>query len=189
MVNIDNNNHKKLRFDLFNENHTPSWIVPTIVGAWFVGLILLFWVYSYTQVSLLNTLKYFLFFALLFTLIPYRWTVKVIPMEYHFHLILNFMGIGPVLTSLFFLLNFAFSNHPETHTVRIMNVEYGEGFNASNTVIQLKEGQLRDAPKFRTFDSAYRLEILDSDDFQYTLEEGLFGYKVLSDYSFVTNHI
>ncbi|MFT6324658.1 MAG: hypothetical protein ACJAWO_002223, partial [Halieaceae bacterium] len=157
MVNIDNKIHKKLRFDQINMANIPRWVVPFMVGSWFIGFIALFWVYAYTEISFLGTLKYLALFSICFTLIPYKWMVKIIPVDYYFMLFINLISFGPLFTSVFLLLNFFIVTQPVSHISSIVSVKYGTDFYASSTVIQLADNELREIPKFRTFDSAYRI--------------------------------
>ena len=187
MVNIGNNTHKSLSLDGQKNFQTPKWVIPLMVGSWFLGLLLLFWMYSYTKVTIWEVIKYYVFFAVIFTLIPYKWVVKIIPVDYYFMLFVNILGFGPLFTGIFFCANFMFSNHPTTHTKMIVQVEYGEGFESRHTIIELEGKALEKFPKFRTFDPATRTEILNSYAFTYTLADGLFGYKVLKDYAFIRN--
>lgn len=186
MVNISNNTHKKLRLDSINKDLTPKWVVPVMAGGWFTGLLLLFWIYTITDITVWETLKYLLFFSVLLTLIPYRWVVKYLPIDYSFILLLNVFGFGPILTSLFFASNFIFSNPLETKTVQIMHYKRGEGFNASHTIINLKDNCLQNCPKFRTFDPSSREQIVSHKYFSYTLSKGCFGFDVLTYYDFTT---
>ncbi len=186
MVNIGKNTHKKLRLEVSKKEHTPKWVVPTMAGGWFSGLLILFWLYSVTAISIWETLKHLLFFSVSFTLIPYKWVVKFIPLDYPFIITLNFLGLGPILTSMFFLANFMLATPIETQVVQIVNTTRGEGFSATSTVIELKNETLQDYPKFRTFDQGSHLQIVTYPYFSYTLSNGLFGYPVLSTYDFTT---
>lgn len=186
MVNLSNNTHKKLRLDSVDKDLTPKWVVPVMAGGWFTGLLLLFWIYTITDITIWEMLKYLLFFSVLLTLIPYRWIVKYIPIDYPFILSLNLLGFGPILTSLFFTINFLFSSHLETKTAQIIHYKNGEGFNASHTIINLKNGYLNTCPKFRTFDSSSRKQIVSHKYFSYTLSKGCFGFDVLTHYDFTT---
>lgn len=185
MAEISDKRKRNLQLDKFSEDRIPKWVIPSIAGSWFVGLIALFWVYAYTDITLLETLKYQLFFSVFFTLIPYKLMVKLIPVDHIIMLLINVLGLGPLLTSSFLLLNFFMATNPTTYTATISSVKYGKGFNAANTVIKLQDNELDKTPKFRTFDSANRMEIIDSEYYQYTISQGLFGFDVLLDHEFI----
>lgn len=172
-----------MSFDDYSKE-VPQWVTLFMASSWFIGLIVLFWVYQFTQITFLDTLKYLIFFSVFFTLLPYKWMVKIIPVDYLFMLLINLIGFGPLFTSIFLSLNFFITDPKSTQVSKIRNVDYGEGWNANQTVIELEQNALENCPKFRTFDSAYRMEILNSDSYHYTTAKGLFGFEVLTDYHF-----
>ena len=187
MLNIDNNTHKNLSVNNFQSKQSLKSIAPLMAASWFIGLSILFWMYSCTDIGFFELLKYFIFFSVIFTLLPYKWLVKIIPVDYYFMIIFHFLSVGPILTGVFLLLNFSITSHPVTKTKAIKSVEYGQGFNVSSTVIELNPSQNPIPTRFRSFDSAKRIEILDADSFKFTIEKGLFGFDVLTSYHFIRN--
>ena len=186
MKNIGNNTHKKLTLDLSNKDNTPKWVVPFLAGGWFTGLLVLYYLFNVTHISIWQTLKYLLVFSVIFTLVPYKWVVKIVPIDYPFVLILNFLALGPICTSLFFIGNFLFHSSTLTETAEIVHYENGEGFQKSSIILKLKGDKLQNIPKFRTFDASYYKEIAYHRYLEYRLAEGLFGYQVMTDYEFIT---
>ncbi|MGB0390057.1 MAG: hypothetical protein ACPGRC_01145 [Salibacteraceae bacterium] len=184
MANIGNNTHKNLRYDQFQKEDIPNWVTVFMASSFFIGLIILFWVYSYTDISIFDTIKFFVFFSVFFTLIPYKWMVKIIPVDYFFMLFINIIGLGPIFTGLFLLVNLLCTGPMLTTTSEIITVDYGEGFNANNVVITLSNKDLSEIQKFRTFDPTKKIEIIDSKYYNYTTADGIFGFKVLLDYHF-----
>ena len=164
----------------------PDWIVKLLAFSWFFGLGLLFWMYGKTNIELTQTFKWFAFFALVFTLIPYKVMVRFIAVDYYFMLAINLVGFGPLFTSIFLILNFAFANHTVTERVEITHFHLGkETFNQNDVVIHLENDALVNIKKFRSFSAeVYYPEIKESDYFKYTLKQGLFGYEVLSEFDF-----
>tara|TARA_R110002050_G_scaffold149463_1_gene276074 strand:+ start:121947 stop:122516 length:570 start_codon:yes stop_codon:yes gene_type:complete len=182
----ENKGINPLKLDQPAESPPPKWLPFAMAASWFGGLFLLFWMYSLTDISLTETLKWFAFFALILTLIPYKMTVRLLPIEFHFMVVINIMGLGPVLTSLFLVINFIFASSPVEHNHPIKHFHAGkEGFNGSDLVLVLKDNALANQKKFRSFDyGQYVDEVLDSKVYKCTIKSGLFGYDVLVDPNF-----
>lgn len=172
--------------DSLSETEAPRWLPMVMASSWFIGIILLFFLSSKTDISLIETLKWLVFFALIFTLIPYKWTVKLLPVEFHFMVAINIIALGPILTSMFLVLNFSFSSNPITRTSHIDYYHSGkESFNNNDVVLELEHDALQDQKSFRSFEYGHYIEeIMDHENYTYTIEEGLFGYDVLVDFEF-----
>ena len=175
-----------LKMDNTSEPDAPKWLPMAMASSWFIGLILLFWLSSKTDISFTDTLKWFAFFALLFTLIPYKWMVKLLPVEYHFMVIINVMALGPIFTSLFLFLNLAFASNPVTVTSHIDYYHSGnEQFNGNDLILELENDALKEQKTFRSFEyGQYINDVVDNKNYTYTIEKGLFGYDVLVDFKF-----
>lgn len=170
-------------------NYAPSNnLLRLLAFTWFASIFALFWLYSITHITLGETLKIFLFFSVVLTLIPYQWISKFLPIDFSFMVALNFIGIGPLLTVLFLLLNLIFATNPQSHTDRITHYHRGEtGFTTNDVVIQLKDKHLEEPIKFRSFDYYNTIEILETHPyFQYTIKQGAFGYDVILNTQFLT---
>jgi hypothetical protein len=185
-ISPNKNTIRPLKMDAMGDPDSPRWLPMVMAASWFIGMISLFLVSSKTDISLVETLKWFTFFALLFTLVPYKWTVKLLPIEFHFMVIINIMGLGPVLTSLFLMLNLAFATNPVTKTSHIDYYHSGkEAFNGGDLVLELENDALQTQKSFRSFEyGQYIDEIVDHKNYTYTIEKGLFGYDVLVDFKF-----
>lgn len=180
------NKLEPIKFGQVANQAPPDWIVKLLAFSWFLGMGLLFWMYGITNIELTQTFKWFAFFALVFTLIPYKYMVKLIAVDHYFMLAINVVGFGPLFTSLFLILNFTFANNSVTERVEITHFHLGkETFNQNDVVIHLENEALDSIKKFRSFSAeVYYPEILESDYYQYTLKQGLFGYEVLSEFDF-----
>jgi hypothetical protein len=175
-----------LELDKIEVVDPPKWIVPTLATSWFLGLIILFWMYAITDILLIEIVKWFTLFSLLFTLIPYKWTVKILPVEFHFMIVLNVVGLGPLFTGLFMFINFLFAANPVSEIKNIISYHHGkEAFNTNDIVLELEDEALENQMKFRSFPYPdYIVEVKQSSKYQYTVKDGLFGYEVLTDYGF-----
>lgn len=175
-----------LELDLPVDSTAPKWIPFSMAVSWFGGLMLLFWMYNITDITLTETLKWFALFALIFTLIPYKWTVKLLPVEFHFMVVINIMGFGPIFTSLFLILNLVFASNPITQNHPIRHFHSGkEGFNVNDLVLELEGDALSNQKKFRSFEyGQYVDEVMDSENYVCTIASGFFGYDVLVDFGF-----
>jgi len=180
------NKFKPLSLDQVSPQNAPDWMVKLLALTWFIGMGFLFWIYSITDIELSQTAKWFAFFALVFTLVPYRIMYQMIPVDYYFMLVINTIGFGPFFTSLFLMLNLIFANHTVTERVRISHFHLGkDAFNQKDVVIHLENKALSNTIKFRSFSSeVYYSDINESNYFNYTIKQGLFGYDVMSDFNF-----
>lgn len=186
MLNVAQKNkfYNSLELDFMPNPEPPKWLSMALASSWFIGLLLLFWVYSDTNISFTEILKWFAFFSLIFTLIPYKWMVKVLPIDYTFMIVVNVMGLGPIFTSIFLIVNMIFSTGAVTESHKIEHYYNGDGFNKNQTIIRLEDSALNEMEKFRSFDPAYRGLIKESEIFTITISKGLFGYEVMDDYKF-----
>lgn len=156
----------------------PTWINPAIASGWFIGLFLIWGMYTTTQITIIETFKWYFLFATVITILPYRLILKVIFLEYTYWIVANVVGIGPLVTGLFLLLNFLFSYNPTTTKYAIEKVPRPEPRAVGPTTIILENNTLEHHPKFRTFDFH---EIVFQKSVTYTFEDGLFGYPILKD--------
>ena len=163
----------------------PAWLnFPFILAsAWFVGLFMLYWMYQITDISFTETVKWLLVFAVAFTLVPYKYVLKIVTIEYSHLLALNVIGFGPFFTGLFLVLNMLFASPPTVKTYVIERsgrsvVPFENHF----ILVELENGALEAQRKFRLFDEAYSQDIRDAGFIKYTISPGLFGYDVLEDY-------
>lgn len=188
MSEISSSKSRKSSFRLVpNQNSTPpKWLNHVLAGSWFVGLFLIYWMYQITDISLGALFKWFLFFAVIATLIPFKWVRKKIDIEYSQLIAVNIIGLGPICTSLFLVCNLLFSPSKVTSDYAIWHFERSkEPFENNFLVIDLKEKALLDQPKFRRFDYTQNIEnVMNYDSIQMTISKGAFGFDVLTDYNF-----
>lgn len=157
---------------------TPNWVHPTIAGGWFVGLFMIIGGYSVTAITLTETLKWFLLFALIGTLIPFKHILKAVWLDYTYWIAANIIGIGPLLTGAFLLINLLFASGATDTTYAITEVPRIKSPTGGSTTIVLENNALDDYDKFRTF--TYH-DVLFKKSVTYTFKNGLFGYSVLAD--------
>ena len=185
-ISSNKNKLEPVRFDFNKNQDTPDWLVKLLALSWFIGMGLLFWMFGVTNIELSQTFKLFAFFALVFTLIPFRFMQRIIAVDYYFMIAINVVGFGPLFTSLFLLLNFTFTEPIITEKSQITRYHLGkETLNQNDVIIHLENDALENIKKFRTFSSeVYYNEIKTSKYFRYTLSHGLFGYEVISNTKF-----
>jgi hypothetical protein len=159
---------------------------PILALSWFSGLILLYWMYQNTTISFLETVKWYVFFSVVFTLIPLKWIRKFAPLDFSHFLAINIIGMGPVCSGLFLTLNMVFASSPTTENHEIINFSRSkEPFENNYVVITLDHNALENQPKFRRFEYSSTLEeLMKVDSISYTIQQGLFGYEVRTHYAF-----
>lgn len=171
---VVNNHH--YAWDVKRES--PEWVYPTIAGFWFLGMLLIFGGYSVTAITLTETFKWLALFATIGTLVPFKHIIKAVWLDYSFWIAANVIGIGPILTGLFLIVNFLFSSVPQTVTYPIIDVPRNTSPTGGTTTIVLANNALDDYSKFRSF--TYH-DVLFQKSVTYTFEKGLFGYDVFID--------
>jgi hypothetical protein len=154
----------------------PSWFAPSIVGFWFIGLFITWNAYYQTEITFIETLKWFLFFALTGTLIPHKLILKFIWLDYTYWITSNIVGIGPLLTGIFLTINLTITDLPTTKTYQIIQIHYPESIEYTETIVSLENNELQDHPKFRTFD--YH-DVKYHKSITYHFTTGYFGYRII----------
>lgn len=150
---------------------------------WFAGIFLLYWMYQYTDITFTDTVKWFVFFSVILTVIPYKWILKYLTIEYSQLIALNIIGFGPMFTGLFLTLNMALADKPTVTTYAIKTTGVSsQPFENHFVMVILKDNALQKQTRFRRFDQVYLQDFLRSDSITYTISNGLFGYDVLVDY-------
>ena len=176
---------QRLQWQVGNADPSHSWLIPVLAATWFIGLIVMYVMYQKTDISFTQTLKLFALFAVGFTLIPYKWILKVVQIEYSLVLGINIIGIGPLFTSLFLVLNFIFASSMVSNTYEISGCERSiNPLENRYVVVVLTDDSYKNQSKLRRFDYVYKLDISDSDSITLTIGKGLFGYDVRVDYEF-----
>lgn len=159
-----------------NVGEIPSWLAPSVVGFWFIGLFIIWNAYYQTEITLTETFKWFLFFALTGTLIPHKFISKFIWIDYTYWITSNIVGLGPLLTGIFLTINLLITDQPTIKTYQIIQVHYPESIEYTETTVGLENNALQDYPKFRTFD--YH-EVKYHKSITYYFTTGCFGYRVI----------
>lgn len=154
----------------------PSWVAPSIAGFWFIGLFLIWNAYFQTEITWVETSKWYLFFALTGTLIPYKFIIKYVWLEYTYWITAHIVGVGPILTGFFLLLNLTFTGQPSSETYQITEVQVPESQEYTIITVKLEDNALEHHPKFRTFDY-YQIRYHKS--ITYVFTEGIWGYRVM----------
>lgn len=153
---------------------------------WFGGIFFLYWIYQFTNISFTDILKWFAMFSLILTIIPYKWVLKFLTIEYAHLIALNIIGFGPLLTGLYLFINMVLANHPTTTTYAIESSGMSmRPFENHYMVVKLKDNALQEETRFRRFDQVYLLDFRNSDSITYIISKGFFGYDVLVDYELV----
>ena len=181
-----NKQSEQVHWEVIPDDELPWWVTPVLAGTWFVGLFVIFWMYQTTDISLVEILKWFVLFAVVLTLIPYKWVLKFIKIEYSQLLAINFIGLGPFLTSLFLIFNSLFAPLSTTTTYGVNSFVLSDsGFENDYLFVVLEGDSLKDQPKLRRFEySHFKIVVQESDSLELTIKKGLFGYDVRDGFRF-----
>ncbi len=168
------------------EVEIPKWLNLTMAAFWFIGLFLMYWMYQITDISLGELFKWFLFFAVILTLVPFKYVRKKFEIDKSQLIALNVIGFGPIFTSLFLICNLVFSTSKVTTEYEIWHFERSKvPFENNFLVVDLKENALIDQPKFRRFDYTQHIEnVMTYDSIRMTISHGAFGFDVMTDFTF-----
>lgn len=160
------------------------YITFSVLG-FFIGFVITLIFFNYTLISFLGLSKFIVGFAVAGFLIP----LKLYRKWFHFIkyevIIFNVIGVAPILTALFLLLNFLITVETSTQELKIVELGYiGDG-NAKTLQVVLENNVFSDNAKIIEINSITPDELLHSTHFRVTIGKGLFGYDVIKDKSFI----
>ena len=170
--NIDNYKPKKdrsLRFLTF------------AVFSLFIGFGFCIGFYPYTLIDLYGFSKILAVFTVFGFLIPLKYYQKWFHFIKYETIIFNFIGTGPLLTGLFFLLNFTFSSNPFVHQYKIekMYFEGDESYKSFGVI--LENNIFSGERKIVELSDISPYELMNKKYLKLTISKGLFGYDVIKE--------
>ena len=174
--------YKLPKSDNYNPDKDRSFrvIFISIIG-FFVGFGLCVGFYGSTLIDIFDLSKFIVGFAVIGFLIPLKFYTKWFHFIKYETIIFNIIGVAPLLTGLFLLLNFTFASDPFTHNYKIEKI-YLEGeqdFRSIGVVLEnnffsgeRKIVELTDLPPTNIFENKF---------LKVTISKGLFGFDVIKE--------
>lgn len=149
--------------------------------AYFIGFSLVVFFYSQTLIDLFSLSKFYVGFAVIGFLIPLRLYSKWFHIIKYEMIIINLIGIGPLLTGIFLLLNFIFSSNPKQVTYEIRGIEV----KGMDVHLDLSPKISSENQKIKIVSDLDFSENAMSDSVEITTAHGLFGYIVIKNRRFI----
>lgn len=160
-------------------------IIVLMILAFFIGLGLIVSYYDITLISIFSLSKFIVAFAVIGFLIP----LKVYQKWFHFIkyevIIFNIIGISPLLTGLFLLLNYSIASEPVTNKYRVEKI-YIDGQPGYETVgVVLEKNFFSGEQKIVQIKDPNPKEMMTNRYLKVTIAQGLFGFEVVQEKEFV----
>ena len=176
------NKHSALSSDDYSPKRDRSFraILISVLG-FFLGFGLSVAYYSYTLIDIYDLSKFIVAAAIIGFFIPLKYYRKWFHFVKYEMIIFNILGIAPLFTGLFLVLNFMFSSNPSTHNYRIEKL-YFEGDESYKSVgVVLEENFFSGERKIVEITDPDPAEILNKNFLKVTIADGLFGFKVVKE--------
>lgn len=152
--------------------------IKLAVLGFFVGLFMIFGFYSITIISFFTLSKFIIGFSIIGFLIPLKYYQKWFQFIKYEMIIFNVIGVGPVFTGLFLLLNFTFSLSTNVKKYKIEQI-YFDGGNQIGVI--LKDNAYSRETRIIEFPYKRITEIKHNQTLKLTLNTGIFGFQVIKN--------
>lgn len=158
----------------------------SVVGL-FLGICSCIGFYAYTLIDFYDFSKFLIGFTVVGFLIPLKYYQKWFHFIKYETIIFNVIGLGPFLSGLFLCLNFFISSNPHTEKYRIEKIYIqGEGHNRVLGLI-LEENIFSGEQKITGLENIHPEEFAGKPYVKLTLANGLFGFDVIKERTFISN--
>jgi len=148
----------------------------------FIGMGLCIFFYNKTLIHFYSFSKFYIAFSVIGFLIPLRLYAKWFQFIKYEMILFNIIGIGPIFTGLFLLINFLFTTSPNTHSYKIEKIYTTK--NQDSGVI-LANNTFSHEPKIVAIQNYDQYNIQLHHHLKITLAKGCFGYEVIKNRAFV----
>ncbi len=157
------------------KDNSKRFITLAIFG-FFVGTALIMWFFPITFISLFTLTKFVVLFAVAGFLVPLKYYQKYFHFIKYETVIFNILGMGPLLSGLFLILNFFFSSNPQ-----VSSYEF-DGFKTNTNSVELLV--LENKPELPPEAFVCPPDVLHQmrgNIYRITTANGLFGFGVIKD--------
>jgi hypothetical protein len=145
--------------------------------ALFIGLGLIITFATSTVITIWGITKIFAFVLAISLLIPIKWYRKKLTMNVYEFFLLSLLGYAPIITGLFFTLNFTTRSNYHVETYTIQSIEKGKYYSD----VHLKNDTLSEYSLLTSYDTRESNFYLGRKTMRYEFEDGGFGLKILVD--------
>lgn len=151
----------------------------------FLGFGSVVWLANQTIITLWQISRYLLFACCFLLVIPYKIYRDKFHLERLEVILVNVLGIGPILIAVLLALNFLVLTEREvvTYDVESVNV-LKSGFSYGNVRLEFKNGEMSDLISLRTFDVNNYPKARYAKTATYEIGHGILGYDVVRDIQF-----
>lgn len=160
-------------------------IIAGTIIAFFIGFGLIVSYYSITLIDIFNLSKFIIGFAVVGFLLPLKYYRKWLHFIKYEVVIFNLIGIAPIFTGLFLLLNYSYSSSPFTYKYRVEKI-YIDGAPGYESVgVVLENNFFSGEQKIVKIKNPNPQEMMNNKYLKVTIAEGLFGFQVVTEKIFV----
>ena len=168
----------------YNEEKDRSLLFLTLsVVGLFLGIGSCVGFYAYTLIDIYDFSKFIIAFTVIGFIIPLKYYQQWFHFIRYEVIIFNVIGIGPFLSGLFLCLNFLITSNTSTEKYRIEKI-YMNGNHKALGII-LEEKLFSGEEKITGLNEVYHEDFLGKSYLKLTLADGLFGYQVIKEKSFI----
>ncbi len=155
------------------------------VMCFFVGMGLCVTLYAKTLINIYSFSKLFIGFTVVGFLIPLKLYAKWFQFIKYEIVLFNVIGMGPILTGLFLLINLLFTSSQYTHKYKIEKIYLNGVENVNGIGVILENNIFSHEPKIVELKDDDKYNIHTQGYFKITLATGFFGYEVIKNRAFV----
>ena len=155
-------------------------VITIAVFAFFIGYALMLLIYPYILINFFTLTQFFVGFTVVSFLIPLKLYQKWFQFIKYEMILFNILGIGPLFTGLFLLLNLLITTNAQTINYKII------GCKTSGQNIELKlQSEIGEIdPKITNMSNVNLEEFVAATTIDITLAKGIFGLTVIKDRTF-----
>lgn len=159
------------------EDKSLTFLTLAVLGL-FIGLLLTIGFYSVTIISLFTLSKFIIGFAIIGFIIPLKYYQKWFQFIKYEMIIFNIIGVAPLFTGLFLLLNFTFTMSTTVEEYKIEKLYFDSGRFIG---VVLEKNAHANESRIVEFTDKTAIEIKRYRALKLTIDEGLFGFEVVKD--------
>jgi hypothetical protein len=161
------------------------WSHTLMLVGLFIGFGAVIWLANQTIITLWEISRYLLFACCFLLVIPYRIYRDELHLERLEVILVNVLGVGPLLIALLLTVNFLVLTERKVVTYEVEKVNVlRSGFSSGNVRLEYKNGGMDDLLSLRTFDVNNYPKALYAKTVTYKMGHGILGYDVVRDIQF-----
>ncbi len=175
------NKQTSLNSDNYKPKDRSFKIIFISVAGFFVGFGLCVGFYYHTLIDIFELSKFMAGFAVIGFLIPLKFYKKWFHFIKYEMIIFNVLGVSPLFTGLFLLLNYTFTSGTYTHHYKIEKIYIEGEVDITSIGVVLENNFFSHERKIVELTDIPPNEIYEKNFLKLTISKGLFGYDVIKE--------